>query len=56
MLKICRGIGQLDFRQLMDVYEEGNMKNGEEIFGDAPRNQIILLAEQAETLHSLTRN
>lgn len=46
MLKICRGIGQLDFRQLMDVYEETNRLTGKREYPKKPENLQILFAEQ----------
>ena len=47
MLQIIEKMRDLNFRQLMEVYEEGNMENGDEMFPDAPESQRILLAEQA---------
>ena len=46
MLKICRNIGQLDFRQLMDVYEETNRLIGRQVYPKKPENLQILFAEQ----------
>ena len=46
MLKICNGIGQLDFRQLMDVYEETNLLTGKREYPREPENLQILFAEQ----------
>lgn len=37
---------ELDFRQLMQVYIEGNRENGMEFYPDLPENQQILQAEQ----------
>lgn len=47
MLYIACGLGELDFRELMDVYEEGNLENAAEFYPRAPQNQWLLLAEQA---------
>lgn len=46
MLKIFRNIGQLDFRQLMDVYEETNYLTGKKEYPRKPENLQILYAEQ----------
>ncbi len=47
MLYIADRLGELNFRQLMDVYEEGNLENAAEFYPRAPQNQWLLLAEQA---------
>ena len=47
MLFIAHSLGELNFRQLMDVYEEGNLENAAEFYPCAPKNQWPLLAEQA---------
>lgn len=47
MLFIAHSLGELNFRQLMDVYEEGNLENAAEFYPNAPKNQWPLLAEQA---------
>lgn len=47
MLYIAKKLGELNFRQLMDVYEEGNLENAAELYPHAPQNQWLLLAEQA---------
>ena len=47
MLYIAKKLRDLDFRQLMDVYREGNLENAAEIFPNAPENQWLLLAEQS---------
>ena len=47
MLYIAHRLGELNFRQLMDVYEEGNLENAAEFYPRAPQNQWLLLAEQA---------
>ncbi len=46
MLKIVEKFGQLDFRQLMDVYIEGNEENGACRYPNLPENQRLLEAEQ----------
>lgn len=47
MLHIADKLGELNFRQLMDVYEEGNLENAAEFYSREPQNQWLLLAEQA---------
>lgn len=47
MLRIINRMGQLNFRQLMDVYEEGNRENASQLFPKEPEEQGILLAEQS---------
>ena len=47
MLFIANKLRDLDFRQLMDVYREGNLENAAEFFPNAPENQWLLLAEQS---------
>lgn len=47
MLYIAEKMKALDFRQLMDVYEEGNMENAAAFFHREPKEQWILLAEQS---------
>ncbi len=46
MLTVASRLNELDFRQLMDVYEEGNLENAEEFFPHVPKEQGILMAEQ----------
>lgn len=46
MLKIVEKLGQLDFRHLMDVYVEGNRKNGGERYPHLSESQQIMEAEQ----------
>lgn len=46
MLKIVRKLNELDFAQLMAVYEEGNLENGAELWPDLPQGQQLLRAEQ----------
>lgn len=46
MLKIFDGIEKLDFRQLMDVYEEWNRDNGAALYPGLSNNLQILYAEQ----------
>lgn len=46
MLKIIRSMKDLQFGQLMAVYEEGNRLNGEEFWPDLSEGQKILRAEQ----------
>jgi len=47
MLYIADKLGELNFRQLMDVYEEGNLENAAKFYPREPQNQWLLLAEQA---------
>lgn len=47
MLYIANWLKDLDFRQLMDVYEEGNLENAAELWPEEPRGQQLLLAEQS---------
>lgn len=47
MLYWAYRLQDLDFRQLMEVYEEGNLENAEIFYSDAPRNQWLRLAEEA---------
>ena len=47
MLYIAEKMKDLDFRQLMDVYEEGNLENAAEFFPYEPKEQWLLLAEQS---------
>ena len=46
MLKIFNNLGDIDFRQLMNVYTEGNRINGSEFYSKYPDNLRILYAEQ----------
>jgi len=46
MLRICHDIGQLDFRRLMDVYEETNSAAGKRDYPGEPENLQVLFAEQ----------
>lgn len=46
MLKLCYEINDLDFRQLMDVYEETNQITGRENYPNEIENLQILFAEQ----------
>lgn len=47
MLFVANKLKDLDFRQLMDVYEEGNLENAAEFFPHEPKEQWLLLAEQS---------
>jgi hypothetical protein len=44
MLYWAYRLQDLDFRQLMEVYEEGNLENAEIFYSDASRNQWLRLA------------
>lgn len=46
MICIAKSLQELDFCQLMEVYEEGNQENGMEFWPDLPQGQQILRAEQ----------
>ena len=46
MLNIVNSLRQLDFGQLMALYEEGNRENGEDLYPDLPAGQQLLRAEQ----------
>lgn len=47
MLYWAKKLRDLDFRQLMDVYEEGNLENGNDRWPEEPAGQQLLMAEQA---------
>ena len=47
MLYWANKLKDLDFRQLMEIYEEGNLENAEIFYSDAPQNQWLQLAEDA---------
>lgn len=47
MLKLFFKLKELDFEQLMAVYEEGNMENAAEFFPDAPPAVQLERAKQA---------
>lgn len=47
MLYIARRLKDLDFRQLMDIYEEDNLENAAELWPEEPQGQQLLLAEQS---------
>lgn len=47
MLIIAKSMGELNFRMLMEVYEEGNRENGEDNWPELPEGQRLLLAEEA---------
>ena len=46
MIIMARSLKEIDFRQLMDVYEEGNLENGAEFWPELPQGQQLLNAEQ----------
>ena len=46
MLKVFDKLGDIDFRQLMDVYAEVNRNSGNEFYGTYPENLRMLYAEQ----------
>ena len=46
MLYIAKNLREIDFRQLMEVYAEGNMKNAKEFWPDIPLGQGVIGAEQ----------
>ncbi len=47
MLFIAERLTDLNFRQLMDVYEEGNLENAAEFYPNESRSQWMLLAQQS---------
>ena len=47
MLRLADKLNKLNFAQLMEVYAEGNEENGEEMWPELPREQMLLRAEQA---------
>lgn len=46
MLTVVTSLRQLNWAQLMSLYEEGNRENGEDFYPDAPAGQQLLMAEQ----------
>ena len=46
MLLIAKSLRELDFRQLMDVYEEGNRENARQQYPQLPESQGVSEAEQ----------
>lgn len=46
MLFVYDGLRNIDFTQLMDLYQEGNRENGAEFYADLPAGQQLLRAEQ----------
>ena len=46
MLVLIKSMKELNFGQLMSVYEEGNLENGREFYPGLSQNQQILRAEQ----------
>ena len=46
MLYLAESMHKLDFRQLMDVYIEGNLENAKELFSQETEEQGLRLAEQ----------
>lgn len=46
MLMIFDKLGDIDFRQLMDVYSESNIISGDKYYRKYPKNLRILYAEQ----------
>ncbi len=46
MLTIAKSLHELDFSALMEVYAEGNLENGQDLWPDLPQGQQLLRAEQ----------
>lgn len=46
MLLIAKKLHELSFGKLMEVYAEGNLENGQELWPQLPQGQQLLLAEQ----------
>ena len=45
MLYIARSLKELDFARLMEVYEEGNLENGEELWPELPEGLRLIRAD-----------
>ena len=46
MLRIARKMNEFSFGKLMEVYEEGNLENGRDLWPEEPQWRQIALAEQ----------
>lgn len=46
MLRIAKKMNDFSFGKLMEVYKEGNLENGQELWPDEPQGRQIALAEQ----------
>lgn len=46
MLIVAKKLKELAFGKLMEVYIEGNLENGQELWPDEPKNRQLALAEQ----------
>ncbi len=46
MLTVATSLRQLNWAQLMALYEEGNRENGEDLYPNRPPEQQLFLAEQ----------
>lgn len=46
MLTVVNSLRQLNWRQLMAVYEEGNLENGQDLYPGESVGQQLLMAEQ----------
>ena len=46
MLTIATSLRQLRFGELMEVYAEGNLENGQDLWPDETESRQIALAEQ----------
>lgn len=46
MLKIVKNLGDMSFSQLMEIYREGNLENGQERYPEEPLHRQLYLAEQ----------
>lgn len=47
MLKVARKMNELSFSKLMEVYEEGNLENGQDFWPEESQWRQIALAEEA---------
>lgn len=47
MLYWAEKLREVNFRQLMEVYEEGNMENARDFYPNVPDHQKLMVAEQA---------
>ena len=46
MLVVAKRLRELSFGKLMDVYQEGNLENGQDRWPDEPQGRQIALAEE----------
>ena len=46
MLIVANRMNEFSFGKLMEVYEEGNLENGQDLWPDEPKDRRLALAEQ----------